>query len=406
MSIFNKKFEDIDFSDIQALVDNKVNESQVLEYKERYTPKQTASLISAFANTYGGFIIYGIKEDEINNEPDEIINVNNDKLENTIDAVCYDSITPPIFCESKYLESNDKTKRVFVVKVPESDLTPHAIDNNSIVYIKVNAQKRRTEKATLEQQDWLNYRRLKSEKLRIKLIQDIQVHADNICESYKPKEFLLETFIVPQFPRQPLIKFSELYNFAYKSVNSFNYYNDTIISPYKSYQYNNGLVFISEDDKRNVRIYFELNCYGLCAIKYIFPMYVEPEANQKYLDISHLLNNLHTYLKLLLEINSSINNFGSVIVNCSLNNIQNTLLMGLSGISDSCLIDNRLEISTKFSKFNNDSIQFILNDFYNRLLFVYNTHNNIEKIVKEKISEILKSNSIEFKEVLDSNVLI
>jgi predicted HTH transcriptional regulator len=56
------------FEDIKRLKDNSVPESKTLEYKKDltlkndYNKKEFLSDISAFANTSGGDIIYGIKE--------------------------------------------------------------------------------------------------------------------------------------------------------------------------------------------------------------------------------------------------------------------------------------------------------------------------------------------------------
>ncbi len=407
MNIFNKKFEDIEFSDIQALVDTKVGESQVLEYKERYTPKKTASLISAFANTYGGFIIYGIKENEKNNEAEEIVNIEDDDLENTIDNVCYDLITPPVFCSSKYLENDEKTKRIFIVKVPESDLTPHAIDNNSTVYVKVNAQKRKIEKATLEQQEWLKNRRIKSVTFRENLINNIEIHSENIFKNYQSKEFLLETFIIPQYPKKPLLNYVELYNFAYRQLSSFNKKFNTIISTYRPHQYNNGLCSVVENIESKIRIYFELNCFGLCVIKLIFPWVGEPEKFQKYLRIDSLISNLVYFLNLLLEINNSISSHGASIVGCKIENIKDTTLLGIPTYDDlGCKIDNKLEVLHKFNKYDSNSCQYLIDEFYSNLLFVYNVHHNIENMVIEKVKGIFNKYDLEYKENNECSVLI
>jgi len=50
--------------DIQKLIENKIEESLTLEYKRELSRnnKEIAKDISAFANTSGGVIIYGIEE--------------------------------------------------------------------------------------------------------------------------------------------------------------------------------------------------------------------------------------------------------------------------------------------------------------------------------------------------------
>jgi hypothetical protein len=66
--LFNKPLAEIDESDLQMLVDNNVREGREVEYKEALTittPAQQQEFlndVSSFANTSGGTLIYGIKE--------------------------------------------------------------------------------------------------------------------------------------------------------------------------------------------------------------------------------------------------------------------------------------------------------------------------------------------------------
>jgi len=69
MGIFKKPISEVNESDLQTLIDNGVRESKEIEYKsilEITTEKQKAELckdVSAFSNTNGGCLIYGISED-------------------------------------------------------------------------------------------------------------------------------------------------------------------------------------------------------------------------------------------------------------------------------------------------------------------------------------------------------
>ena len=65
--IFGKPAEEIRLSDIQALIDNKVEESHHLEYKSGQILKKREQLsewVSAFLNAEGGLIVIGVTEDD------------------------------------------------------------------------------------------------------------------------------------------------------------------------------------------------------------------------------------------------------------------------------------------------------------------------------------------------------
>src|SRR6266699_1722319 len=66
--LFNKPLAEIEESDLQMLVDNTVREGREVEYKEALTiqtedqKQEFLNDVSSFANTSGGYLIYGIKE--------------------------------------------------------------------------------------------------------------------------------------------------------------------------------------------------------------------------------------------------------------------------------------------------------------------------------------------------------
>lgn len=70
-------------NDIKILIDEHVGEQKYLEYK-RMLPDHTneskhnfLATVVSFANTQGGLIIYGIKEND-NGEAEEVVNINSE----------------------------------------------------------------------------------------------------------------------------------------------------------------------------------------------------------------------------------------------------------------------------------------------------------------------------------------
>lgn len=122
---------------IQSLIDNKIKESIILDYKRELTNNNEISKdISAFANTSGGRIIYGI--DEIDYLPSSINWIDNKGIKEKIESVILTNIQPEIKGYDIYsIENpNNLSHAIFVVDIPESPDAPHMANNK--YYIRRN----------------------------------------------------------------------------------------------------------------------------------------------------------------------------------------------------------------------------------------------------------------------------
>jgi predicted HTH transcriptional regulator len=61
--LFKKPLSEVEFPDIQKLKDAKIEESEILDYKEQMiSDDKLVKHVTAFSNTSGGDLIFGIKE--------------------------------------------------------------------------------------------------------------------------------------------------------------------------------------------------------------------------------------------------------------------------------------------------------------------------------------------------------
>lgn len=154
--------------DLQKLIDNKIEESTTLEYKSLDSLKNNLEIakdISAMANSEGGRIIYGIKEDE-NGFPEKIEWTSDKGEKDKIDQILSSRINRKIEgCEIEEIKSEvDKKKFVIIVNIPKSDLAPHQSGNKKY-YRRSNSRAREMEHGEIED---LFFKR-KRPKLRIEL---------------------------------------------------------------------------------------------------------------------------------------------------------------------------------------------------------------------------------------------
>ena len=146
--MFKKSIDEITLSDIEDIVKAKIPESKTLDYKRELSfsgkgkekkEKKFLEDIVAFANTLGGYIIYGIEES--NGVPKKIVGFgvkdvdkNFRNIEDVLlklESIIEDGIEPKIYgenpeerCKIKPIEIQDE-KFVVIIKIPKSIYAPH-----------------------------------------------------------------------------------------------------------------------------------------------------------------------------------------------------------------------------------------------------------------------------------------
>lgn len=131
ININGKDWLDLIASDIQALLNEQdINESFFFEFKDdRVTPKKLIEEVSAFANTFGGYIFIGISDDK---EILGCIDWNEQRIHTTI----HDSITPiPSFDIKKFTYD---ASIIYVIKIDEGTEPPY-ITSTGKIYERVSS---------------------------------------------------------------------------------------------------------------------------------------------------------------------------------------------------------------------------------------------------------------------------
>jgi predicted HTH transcriptional regulator len=124
--------------ELKELIDG--GENIHCEFKRKFsTAEKIAKEMIAFANTKGGFILFGVDDDK------EIIGVESEKSETELITDAAQSFCePPVDFNVEYIDMQGKD--VVVVEVPESDKKPHRLQdylsefdiNKAVVTIRVN----------------------------------------------------------------------------------------------------------------------------------------------------------------------------------------------------------------------------------------------------------------------------
>jgi len=134
-SRFGKELERLQISDIELLIENEIDESQNLEYKESTENVQKdcnylAKSISGFLNTDGGILIYGVSErrEKDHRYPTEIkwCNTTKERLESLLISKVqpWEKGIKIHRIRSKESEQDG----IFVINVPKSNNPPHMHD--------------------------------------------------------------------------------------------------------------------------------------------------------------------------------------------------------------------------------------------------------------------------------------
>lgn len=130
-----KMFDEISNIDILSLLESETPEGKTIEYKESLPQnnhegrKEFLADISSFANTSGGHILFGIKEESgIPVNISGFSNIDFDKEILLLENIIRDSIEPRISGISMKKISGESVNPVLLIRIPQSWSKPHAVN--------------------------------------------------------------------------------------------------------------------------------------------------------------------------------------------------------------------------------------------------------------------------------------
>lgn len=369
--LFTKPITEITYQDVVDFCNEQNPESFILDYK-RELPKpndKLAKLIAAFANTYGGLLVIGINAPKGKPEPpfEGIDYDEKEKYAEKIQQIIISNITEPIFPEI-HICPPDNNKTFIIVRVAESDITPHRVGNDKKIYIRTgeintsaNEYERSIDEASWGKIEWLASRRAKSIQLRNQMIDEAEIF---YSESFRKlsidpeKYFGIVTFrLLPLFPQGQLVNYKSFMNL--ESVIKVGYGENWFPGyPISLESIQNGLqrlYFTYTENHKNPKqyepfLFIHLTNLGMYLYKWDAGI-GEPETNpdgntifknQRFYDLAFITVEVYKYLSSALQFYKHLGYWGKLLFEVEFNNVL--------GLSYETNIFNKLEIPRSHMK--------------------------------------------------------
>ena len=257
---FSKPINELSFEDVVEFLKQGIAENTMLDYKF-LLPKNNekfAKTIAAFANTMGGTIILGVKDE--NDKPVYPFTGQNfhAKIRPQIESIIQNYIDPLVFVDIATCK-NPRTGNMFVViNIPQSNLTPHLVGDLKRAYIRTGQSSRPEVIVHPDKLPWLLDNRRKSQNLRHILLDKAQAHFNNflIAQNFKTNQMTAAFSLIPLYPQTPSIDYKKLPDLLDK-IKIKDFTLDTQINTIQD-----GIIV-----KKGSYSTIELNAYGLISFR-------------------------------------------------------------------------------------------------------------------------------------------
>jgi Schlafen, AlbA_2 len=231
--VFGTPITQLNYDSVLRFLEAGFREGFILDYKSDF-PAHLDRILAAFANTSGGVVLIGVEETPTGagKAPPKGVELRPGLRERVL-RTGLDAVYPPVIPEVHVVEFNaadpnaHPDRAVIVVRVHESDQTPHTVDGRTAIYLRTdNVSTRFLRKAALEEIEWLVNKREKSLVERERILKLVETHAivhrerrakqpSNLPLRHKSR---FAFYTVPHYPRSVLAGARELMAMAAKNT--------------------------------------------------------------------------------------------------------------------------------------------------------------------------------------------
>lgn len=149
--LFNKSLSDVTFTDIEDLMTNRIEESEILDYKDRsIEDNNVLKEVTAFSNSRGGYLIYGIEESGRGGYPESINGIENSYNSERLEQLIISNIMPRINVQIKKIFIPDSERMILVLRIPEGQNKPYFNNRANKYYKRYNFEAKEMSESEIE----------------------------------------------------------------------------------------------------------------------------------------------------------------------------------------------------------------------------------------------------------------
>jgi len=134
---FTKDICDLTFSDIESLQADKIPEGHMLDYKRALIDdEKLIKHVIAFANTGGGYIVFGVEESGRGGHPESIPGIDASEInKERIEQIMLGNVSPRIHVRLHAVDHKEEGRQILILQIPDSQYRPH-YDNRTNRFYK------------------------------------------------------------------------------------------------------------------------------------------------------------------------------------------------------------------------------------------------------------------------------
>lgn len=264
---FTKPVNKLTFQEVVHFLKQGVPENTLLDYKYML-PKDNekfAKTIAAFANSMGGTVIIGVKDEHDKPRPPFTGIAFHGKIRGQIESIIQNYIDPIVFVDIATCKDPKSNNMFVVVNIPQSNLTPHLVGRLKRAYIRTGQASRPEVIVHPDKLPWLMDNRRKSQNLRHILLDKSEAHFNNFLRSAGKEPSSAQAVcgftLMPLYPQTPIVDYKTLPSILKKLA--FECSGQTWPEQGTVNSVQDGIVL---NPARRLSAW-ELNCYGLISQK-------------------------------------------------------------------------------------------------------------------------------------------